>query len=159
MKPLRNIVLVDDSEVDLFIIKQVVEQFDETIRVVDFSSPVTALEYLKISLHPNNLNHLTRPDMLILDYDMPQCSGFEFLDRLRELDFLDVKDLKIYMLTSAINLIDVNKVKANFYCLDYLSKPLTVEDLHNISIDYRPFLKEYDYQEKDINLDVYRREA
>ncbi|SFC84754.1 CheY chemotaxis protein or a CheY-like REC (receiver) domain [Algibacter pectinivorans] len=134
-------VLVDDSQRDLFITKHVVKKFDKNIRVVDFSSPITALEYLKISLHKNNLNYLTRPNVLIVDYDMPQCNGFEFLDKLRALEFLNIKDLKIYMLTSALNLIGINRAKANFCFLDYISKPLSLEDLHSISMDYQIALK------------------
>ena len=63
--------------------------------MVYYQSSLSALEYLKISLQENNLNNLTRPNILFLDINMPECNGFEFLDKLSKIDNVETQNLKI----------------------------------------------------------------
>ncbi|MFD1161031.1 MULTISPECIES: response regulator [Hwangdonia] len=130
MIPIKNIMLVDDCRIDLFINQRIIERYNENIRVIYFKNPLSALKYLNVSLHPNNLNHLTRPNVLILDVNMPECNGFQFLDKLSKLDFLESQNLKIFMLSSSTSLIDINQAESHPLCSGYINKPLTVEKLH-----------------------------
>ncbi|NNJ55826.1 MAG: response regulator, partial [Bacteroidia bacterium] len=42
------------------------------------------------------------------------------------------KEIKIYMLSSSINPVDVEKAKDNIYVLDYITKPIRDDDLNKI---------------------------
>tara|TARA_R110002050_G_scaffold94765_2_gene197261 strand:+ start:130009 stop:130488 length:480 start_codon:yes stop_codon:yes gene_type:complete len=159
MIPIKNIVLVDDNKIDLFVNQKIIERYNKDIRVIYFENSLSALEYLKISLQPNNFNPLTRPNVLILDINMPKCNGFEFLDRLSKQEFLEIENLKIYMLSSSTSLIDINRAKTHSLCAGYINKPLTAEDLYKISINYNPYLSEYDYSENNFNLDNIKKKA
>ena len=130
MLPIKNIMLVDDNKIDLFVHQKIIERYNSNIRVIHFNNSLTALEYLKISLHESNLNYFTRPNVLFLDVNMPKCTGFEFLVRLGRLDFLETQNLKIYLLSSSASLIDINKAKTHPLCLGYINKPLTIDKLN-----------------------------
>lgn len=132
MIPVNNIMLVDDNKIDLFVNQRVIENYNSKIRVIPFQNPLSALEYLKISMHENNLNPFTRPNVLFLDINMPQCNGFEFLDAISKMEALQIQHLKIYMLSSSVNPKDIKNTQINPLCAGYVSKPLTVEKLQGI---------------------------
>lgn len=132
MIPLKNIMLVDDNQIDLFVNQKIIERYNKRIRVVHFKDSLAAIEYLKISLHKSNLNNFTRPNVLFLDINMPKCTGFEFLERLSRLDFIETNNLKIYMLSSSASLVDLNKANTHPLCSGYINKPLTVEKLQKV---------------------------
>lgn len=132
MIPINNVMLVDDNKIDLFVNQKIIERYNSNLRVVHFSNSLTALEYLKISLHEKNLNHSTRPNVLLLDINMPKCTGFEFLERLSRLNFLETENFKIFMLSSSASLVDVNKANTHPLCSGYINKPLTIKKLHKV---------------------------
>jgi CheY-like chemotaxis protein len=67
------------------------------------------------------------PDTIILlDLQMPDMNGFEFIDAYDELpDFLKNK-IRIFMLSSTIDTRDIEKAKASPHIIDLLPKPLEV---------------------------------
>lgn len=134
MIPIKNVLLIDDNKIDLFVNQRIIEKYNNKIRVIHFQNPLSALDYLNISLHENNLNHLTRPNVLFLDINMPQCNGFEFLEKLFKQQHLEVQNLKIYMLSASASPIDINKANANPICSGYINKPLTIEKLNEVLI-------------------------
>ncbi|WP_100611013.1 response regulator [Confluentibacter lentus] len=146
MIPIRNIMLVDDNKIDLFVNKKVIETYDKKIRVIHFERALSALEYLKISLHEKNLNYTTRPNVMFLDINMPQCNGFEFLDALEKQGSLEVENLRIIMLSSSSSPDDIYKALRHPLCSGYINKALTVEKLHEmINIDKKEYLTKYDF--------------
>jgi len=72
------------------------------------------------------------PNYIFLDINMPEISGFEFLDRLTdaELDFL--RECKIIMLSSSVNQQDIERAKTYPMIRDFVSKPLTVEYIRDL---------------------------
>lgn len=67
---MATIVIVDDSVETLELVREVLEP--EGHEIVDFSSPILALEYLA----------KTGCDLLILDIRMPQMDGRQLLEQL-----------------------------------------------------------------------------
>jgi CheY-like chemotaxis protein len=67
------------------------------------------------------------PNYIFLDINMPEISGFEFLDRLTETELDFLKDSKIIMLSSSVNQKDIERAKTYPMIRDFISKPLTVE--------------------------------
>ncbi|MFD0990189.1 response regulator [Mariniflexile jejuense] len=132
MIPIKNVMLIDDNKLDLFVNQRILKTYHNNIRVIHYQNPLLALKYLQISLLKNNLNHFTRPNVLFLDINMPQCTGFEFLEKLIKQNQLEIQNLKIYILSSSTSPKDINKAKLNPICSGYINKPLTIEKLHEI---------------------------
>ncbi len=82
-----DIVIVDDQKTNLLLVESLIkgQGFTDT---QSFMSPLKALEYCQ-----NN-----SPDLVILDYMMPDMDGLDFLDALRRLPHCD--DVPVVMVTA-----------------------------------------------------------
>jgi two-component system LytT family response regulator len=110
---MTRILLLDDEEAACSILQLLVHRFfpgEHEIRAV--YNPVEALEVL-----PD-----FRPHLVMLDIEMPEMSGFDFLNRSGSIDF-DVIFVTAF---------DKYAIKAiRFSALDYLLKPVDIVELQN----------------------------
>lgn len=126
-RPLK-IMLVDDNIIDLKINSKIIKisgLFDEIILC---QSGDEAISYF--------VNHADQPDQLpeliLLDIQMPEMDGFEFLDQYKTLpEKLKSKTL-IAMLSSTLDFGDIRRAEANAYVIQLLKKPLLTSSLQAI---------------------------
>jgi two-component system nitrate/nitrite response regulator NarL len=125
----RTAILIDDSEVDLFIQKRYIELSRFADEVITFTSPVKALEAL------NEVMSEKGGDLLIfLDLNMPILNGFEVLEKFNRLDQQYTNRLKVVILTSSNSQPDRNRALEFPTVIHYLSKPISIEELNAISL-------------------------
>lgn len=67
-----------------------------------------------------------RPDLILLDINLPKVDGHEFLNRLKEDD--DFRSIPVVMLTSSESRADVSKAY-EAHANSYITKPPTLEEL------------------------------
>jgi CheY-like chemotaxis protein len=123
VKPLKSpriVMLIDDNEIDLKIngkIVAITKLFDD---VIVCRSGEEALNFLK--------QHLTSPKLLpefiLLDIQMPEMSGFEFLDQYKKLPASFTEVCIIAMLSSTLDFSDIQRAEANPFVVKLLKKPL-----------------------------------
>jgi two-component system, NarL family, nitrate/nitrite response regulator NarL len=122
----RTAVLIDDSEVDLFIQKRYIELSRFAKEVITFTSPVRALEALRSLQDPSG-------DLLIfLDLNMPILNGFEVLEKFQTIDSNISSRFKIVILTSSNSQTDRRRALEFPNVIYYLSKPITIAELNTI---------------------------
>jgi len=63
-----------------------------------------------------------KPDMLLLDVNIPDISGFEILKLMREDE--EIKDTNVMMLSNLSKQSDIDK-SVEFGCVDYMIKAIT----------------------------------
>lgn len=120
MEPLLNFFLIDDSAFDLFIYEKLLIKSGITNSVKTFNSARDALKYL--TSHAESL-----PDIIILlDLQMPDMNGFEFIDEFDQLPEPLRQKIRIFMLSSTIDTRDIEKAKASQHIIDLLPKPLEI---------------------------------
>jgi CheY-like chemotaxis protein len=112
----KTCLLIDDNYIDNFVTRKILEvsNFAETIIVV--RSATEAIESLK--------NGAVTPDVIFLDIRMPLMSGFEFLEAYDKLS-IGKKNIKIFMLSSSLDPLDIRKSLDNKYITQFIHKPLT----------------------------------
>jgi CheY-like chemotaxis protein len=115
----RQIVIIDDSDPDLLYARVVVEQAHIADEVLTFGTAAEALEFLSAS--PKAV------DLILLDINMPEMGGFEFLDRFEALPSLHRHTAVVVMLTSSPDPQD--RVRAQTYSVvrAYVVKPLDLD--------------------------------
>jgi CheY-like chemotaxis protein len=120
MTSLLNFFLIDDSSFDLFIYEKLLIKSGITDSVKTFNSARDALKFLLGE-------GIALPEtVILLDLQMPDMNGFEFIDEFDNLpDYLRSK-IRIFMLSSTIDTRDIEKAKASPHIIDLLPKPLEI---------------------------------
>ncbi|WP_430466879.1 response regulator [Winogradskyella ouciana] len=129
---ISNVMLIDDNKIDLFICKKIIEKYDPEIKTRNFTNGISALNYLKLCRLSSKSKTLVPPDLILLDINMPQMNGFEFIEELKKQELYLAQLPKIYMLSSSLYPEDILNSDNNPYCSGYLNKPLTVEGFSSI---------------------------
>ncbi|NNE31569.1 MAG: response regulator [Winogradskyella sp.] len=124
--------IIDDNKIDLFVSQKIIEKYDSEINVRTFNSATSALNYLKICPLKHNSETIVMPDVILLDINMPQIDGFQFIEEYKALNLPKAKDVKIIMLTSSLYLEDIQRAEKEAYCSGYIDKPLTKEKIEKL---------------------------
>jgi CheY-like chemotaxis protein len=119
---MNSILVIEDSESYHFLTECIVKQVSDTIQIYKAYDGQEALEMLSIQQ--------IKPDIILLDINMPGMDGHEFLaehSKTREFDIPIVA-----MLTSSDQDQDKQRVQEYKFVKDYIVKPLTVENLEKL---------------------------
>lgn len=128
-----RILLVEDDPGDAMLVEEALLDGAEDRSVVQVSDGVAALEYLRDTAQP-------RPDLIVLDLNMPRMNGAETLKALKEDEAL--KSIPTVILTTSAASQDVSAAYAT-YASAYVVKPVNLDDfisaVRNIDTFYREF--------------------
>jgi two-component system chemotaxis response regulator CheY len=121
----KNILVVDDSRIMRNIVKNTFSLLSIPCEFIEAENGKEALLVLQ--------NH--RVHLVLLDWNMPQLSGLDFLKRIRALPAY--KDLPIIMVTSEAakyNVIEALKNGATDYIIKPISEKIFMEKLSKLSL-------------------------
>ena len=119
----KTCLLIDDNYIDNFVTRKILEggNFAESIVVVRSATEAIA------ALSAGTI----KPDVIFLDVRMPLMSGFEFLDEYDKID-MDKSNIKIFMLSSSLDPMDMRKSTDNKYITQFIHKPLTQKAIEEL---------------------------
>lgn len=124
----KNVFLIDDDRTTNFVHQTLISKYYPNLRLTDFTEAYDFLEFLAENLsHSENL-----PDYILLDINMPQMNGWEFLEEYKKTVYPFIRKCKIVMVTSSDNEKDVQKQNDYKFVKGYYVKPLTAEMLTEI---------------------------
>lgn len=119
-------VLIDDSDIDLFIQRRFLEVYNFSSELLLYKSAEEALGWLK------NINGETAPDIIFLDLNMPEIDGFSFLKNFKDLpDKIKIKS-KIVVLTSSNSSKDREQAFSFKNVIQFITKPLKQADIEDL---------------------------
>ena len=121
----KKVMVVDDNQIDLYIAEMVMATTKFAEQVICVGSAKEALDYLK-PLHdrPDEL-----PLLIFLDINMPEMTGFDFLDEYKNLPENIRKKCIIMMLTTSLDESDRKQAEENVFVQRFLNKPLDREKI------------------------------
>jgi CheY-like chemotaxis protein len=125
------VLLIDDNEVDLFLHEQLIRHAGVFAPVWSFTNPNSALDLLA-SL-PYTEPKTFFPIIVLLDIKMPIMDGFSFIDHFESLPPSVRNRCHIVLLSSTLQLTDSIRAEANPSVAAFVSKPLTVSSLLEVS--------------------------
>lgn len=108
-----NAILVDDEKSNSEILREILKRYCPQVSVMAVCTDITsAMQQIE----------LQKPDLVFLDIQMPNGSGFDLLDRIQQ------KNMEVIFVTAYDNFL----LKAIRYsALDYILKPVNIPELVN----------------------------
>ena len=123
-----NICIIDDDDIYKFTVVKTLEllEFEKNIKV--FADGEEALEFLVDNLNKNN----ELPDVIFLDINMPIMDGYQFMEEYVKIKSKLGKKTVIYMVSSSVDPVDIEKAKRISDISDYIIKPIEPGKLKSI---------------------------
>ncbi len=121
---------IDDDPVDQTLYQRMCDRSDEVESTVYFSYADEALEQLTV--HPES-----RPDLIFLDMRIPRMSGLEFLQQIDALGADTTAKMNVIIATTSIHPDDKEAATAFSFVRDFVTKPISNEQLQRIIDELR----------------------
>lgn len=132
MKKLNRILLVDDDDVTNIYNQILIRKLGVAENIDVATNGRKALEYLR---EREVTNGHSFPELVLLDINMPEMNGFEFLEEYGKTPLSKDHELPIVMLTSSDHDMDLERAQSFPYLAGYYVKPLREENLKKIFQD------------------------
>jgi len=118
-----NLLVIDDDDINIFIIKKIVEKTGFDIDMVARNNGQQAIDYINETIAQNN----PLPQLVLIDINMPVMNGWEFIEAYEMLNIEQKVDM--YILSSSVYENDIEKTKSYKAVKGFISKPLSMERL------------------------------
>ncbi len=132
VKPLE-ILLVEDDDADVILTKKSLEHNRILVRINVVPDGTNALKYLKKS---GEYAHVRKPDLIVLDLNLPGKNGIEILKEIKADN--DLRHIPVVILTTSAAEEDVvNSYNLGVNC--YITKPMDLDQFKNVVQSIRQF--------------------
>ena len=120
--------VIDDDSIYKYTILKTIEEVSTVKKVHVFNDGEEGLEYIS-----NNIEDASAlPDVIFLDLNMPYMDGWEFLEMFSGLQKGLPKKIVIYIVSSSVSAVDIEKAKEYSTVTDYIVKPVSIDDFKKI---------------------------
>jgi CheY-like chemotaxis protein len=126
VKLVDKTMLIDDSEIDLFIHRRFLDLCHFSKELISCKSAESALDLLK------NSGSDAPPDIIFLDLNMPVMDGFSFLGQFMQLPAKVRNHTRIVVLTSSNSATDRQQVFLYKNVIEMITKPLKQSDIETL---------------------------
>ena len=121
----NKIMIVDDNEIDNYIVKVLLKNNNIASEILEFDSGIKAIEYLEINKNtPENL-----PEIIFLDIYMPLVDGFQFMELFNKIESKLLRNCRVCIVSSSIDNHDIVRTKSDKNIFTFVTKPITTEFL------------------------------
>lgn len=128
MSKINSVCIIDDDKVHTYILTKLIQKFELSDTIFSFSNGEIAMEaFLDMASKSREL-----PNVILLDINMPEMDGWEFIDEFRKLKKPTDKKTAIYISSSSISSEDQDKAASYPEVLNYLAKPIEPHTLLTI---------------------------
>ncbi len=121
-KKLAHILLVEDNEGDILL---TLEVFEECKLDTEISVAKNGQEALDFLFKRGKFTNEKRPDLILLDINMPIFNGHEVLRRIKSDE--NLRKIPVIVLTTSSSQKDIDEAYSN-HCNSYVKKPIEVNE-------------------------------
>ncbi len=128
-----EILLVEDTLGDINLTREAIEHCSANVNLNVCMDGLEAINYLK---HNDKFSNSVRPDIILLDINLPIKTGFEVLQEVKSDS--ELKLIPIVMLTTSDSDEDIEKSYLN-HASAYITKPNSAKEFFEIFDDFIKF--------------------
>lgn len=122
METKYTFLVIEDNQIDQFIMTQM---FKKMMDVSEINTANNGKEGIKWICE--NKKKINEPLIVLLDIQMPIMNGFQFLHEYGKLEEELKSETQIFILSSSLDIDEIQELKENIYVTDFLSKPICVK--------------------------------
>ncbi|MFZ1807528.1 MAG: response regulator [Cyclobacteriaceae bacterium] len=122
------ICIIDDDDVYQYTVTRALKSSSLAKKILVFSDGEEAIDFMS----DNIANKESLPDVIFLDVNMPIMDGWEFLEEYVKLKPRVGKIITIYMVTSSVDPVDVERAEKFSEISDYLVKPIQPDQIREL---------------------------
>ncbi|PVX45546.1 CheY-like chemotaxis protein [Flavobacterium sp. 103] len=133
-KKLNCVLLVDDDFATNFINRKIIQKTDLTEHIHVALNGKEAIDYLcqQGKFESTVDNEYPRPQLILLDINMPVMDGWEFIEAYKNLNLENKENIIVVMLSSSFNPADRAKAESIQEISAFKQKPMNKEALLEI---------------------------
>lgn len=120
--------IVDDDAIYRFTMERSLKSTKLPVDIMVFSDGEKAIDFMVDNLDDDS----KFPDVIFLDIDMPIMDGFQFIDEFVKIKPRVGKPIIIYMVSSSLDPVDIERAKGISAISDYIVKPIGLVRLTSI---------------------------
>ena len=129
---MSKLIMIDDNPMEHFIMQKIFRRHELFPDCDHATDAQLIIDFLSENRHhPAEL-----PELIFLDWNMPVCDGFEFLEQFERLGLSFQKPISIYVVSSSIDENDRRKALAYPFVREFLMKPVGKDKLEQIYATY-----------------------
>jgi CheY-like chemotaxis protein len=132
MSRFKNVLLVEDDPITIMVCDRIIKMNAFADNVTSCENGKHAIDFLKLTSQTAAENS---PEIIFLDINMPVMNGWDFLEEFETLKETLPHFPRIYILSSTVDPEDYKRAKSYSSVEDFISKPLSKENLDNITIN------------------------
>jgi CheY-like chemotaxis protein len=117
---MSKLIIIDDDPIHHRIVQYMLTKNELAKETTYAFDGRLVLDYIE----ENRMKISALPDYIFLDLYMPNSSGWDFLNRFQEIYKTLKKDIQIYVVSSSIFQMDINRSKGYPFVTSYITKPL-----------------------------------
>jgi CheY-like chemotaxis protein len=125
---MSRLVIIDDDPIHHKIVQYMLTKNELSKETTYAFDGRLVLDYLE----ENKTRITSLPDYIFLDLYMPNSSGWDFLNGFQEIYKSLKKDIKVFIVSSSIFQMDINRSKNYPFVTSYITKPLMKTVFDNI---------------------------
>src|ERR1700709_1785077 len=126
---MSTLFVVDDNEIDTRIIQLNLVKYPVFDQVSYYRGGIALIDYLKKNKDDSSI----LPDAIFLDLAMPDVDGWHVLEALQEIYPSLSKKMNVYIVSASVLSSDIFKAKSYYFVQEFISKPITKDNLISIS--------------------------
>ncbi len=131
MGKLNSSCIIDDDDIFIYGTKKIMKRIDFCDEILVFNNGQEAIDGLKLLVAQNK----KLPNVIFLDINMPIMDGWEFLEDFIKIPNNNREHVTIYIISSSIDPMDIQKVQMYGLVNNYILKPIRIEDLEKVLND------------------------
>jgi CheY-like chemotaxis protein len=130
---IKKVLCIDDDQITLVLCELVIKKTNFANEVIKVNNGKEGLAWFSSFLSKESaLEKQEAPEMIFLDLTMPVMNGWDFLEEyvMKYSDRLPTT--KVVIVSSTVNPEDFSRANNYDIVIDFISKPLTEEGLHEL---------------------------